>query len=174
MLNRMKTLNKLFLLFILLNSNLAFAQDEKPATGTNNWFVELGGSGLFYSLNYEKYLFKNRQENITLTARVGAAFNPIDYTFLNTLYLEKNTFMIPFTSSLLIGEQKDKLELGAGFTMLTKDFREQEIVPTLVLGLRVIESNRICFRISYVPIFRKEEYLHWLGVSLGMNFGKIR
>jgi hypothetical protein len=170
MLNRMKTLNKLFLLFILLNSNLAFAQDERSATGTNNWFVELGGSGLFYSLNYEKYLFKNRQENLTLTARVGAAFNPIDYTFLNTLYLEKNTFMVPFTSSLLIGEQKDKL----GFTMLTKDFREQEIVPTLVLGLRVIESNRICFRISYVPVFRKEEYLHWLGVSLGMNFGKIR
>jgi hypothetical protein len=66
------------------------------------------------------------------------------------------------------------LEVGAGFTMLTKNFNEREIVPTLILGLRVIESNRICFRISYVPLFRQEEYLHWLGVSLGMNFGKIR
>jgi hypothetical protein len=174
MLNRMNTLNKLLLLFILFSAKLATAQDERPATGTNNWFLEVGGSGLFYSMNYEKYLFKNRQENLTLTARVGAGFNPIDYTFLNTLYLDKNTFMVPFTSSLLIGEQKDKLEVGAGFTMLTKNFNEREIVPTLILGLRVIESNRICFRISYVPLFRQEEYLHWLGVSLGMNFGKIK
>jgi hypothetical protein len=174
MLNRMNTLNKLLLLFILFSVKLATAQDERPATGTNNWFLEVGGSGLFYSMNYEKYLFKNRQENLTLTARVGAGFNPIDYTFLNTLYLDKNTFMVPFTSSLLIGDQKDKLEVGAGFTMLTQNFNEREIVPTLILGLRVIESNRICFRISYVPLFRQEEYLHWLGVSLGMNFGKIR
>jgi hypothetical protein len=82
--------------------------------------------------------------------------------------------MIPFTSSLLIGENKDKLEIGAGFTMLTKNFTEQEIATSLVLGLRVIESNRVCFRLSYVPIFRQKEYLHWIGVSLGMNFGKIK
>ena len=174
MLNRNSRLSKLIILLILLYSNQLKAQEEKPASGTNNWFIELGGSGLFYSVNYEKYLFKNRNENLSLTARVGAGFNPIDYTFLNTLYLEKNTFMVPFTSSLLIGEEKDKLELGGGFTMLTKNFTDQEIASTLIVGLRVIESNKICFRISYVPVFRKSEYLHWLGVSLGMNFGKAR
>jgi hypothetical protein len=150
------------------------AQDETIQQGTHNFYIELGGSGIFYSLNYEKYLFKNKTEHLTWTARIGAAYNPIDYKFLNTFFLEKQTIMLPFTSSILIGSGKDKLELGTGFTMLTKNFNEQEIVPQLLLGLRVIDLNRVCLRLNYVPIFRSGEIIHWIGVSLGKNIGKIQ
>lgn len=165
---------KILLLLVLgINFELK-AQDETIAQGTHNYYVELGGSGIFYSFNYEKYLFKNKTQNLTWTARLGAAYNPIDYKFLNSFFLDKQTFMIPFSSSLLIGSAKDKLELGAGFTMLTKNFKEQEIVPHLLLGLRVIDINRICLRLSYVPLFSNGGTYHWIGVSLGKNFGKIQ
>jgi len=163
----------LFLFFLGANSSVK-AQEEPIAQGTHNFYVELGGSGIFYSLNYEKYLFKNKQENLTWTARIGAAYNPIDYKLLNSAFLDKQTFMLPFTSSLLIGPSKDKLEIGTGFTMLTKNFSEQEIVPQLILGLRVIDVNRVCLRLNYIPLFRGAETIHWIGVSLGKNFGKIQ
>ncbi len=150
------------------------AQDKAIQQGTHNFYIELGGSGIFYSLNYEKYLFKNKTENLTWTARIGAAYNPIDYKFMNSIFLDKQTFMLPFTSSLLIGSGKDKLEIGAGFTMLTKNFKEQEIVPEMLFGLRVIDINRVCLRLNYIPLFRSGETIHWVGVSLGKNIGKIQ
>jgi hypothetical protein len=162
-----------FLLLLGVNFQLK-AQNESIKQGTHNFYLELGGSGIFYSINYEKYLFKNKSENLTWTARIGGAFNPIDYKFMNSFFLDKQTFMLPFTSSLLIGASKDKLEVGAGFTMLTKNFNDQEIVPELIFGLRVIDVNRVCLRLNYIPLFRSDETIHWIGVSLGKNFGKIQ
>jgi hypothetical protein len=78
----------LFILFFLSKSILA--QDENYVAdnyvapqGLNNWYVEFGGAGLFYSINYEKYLFRNNNENITWLGRVGVGFNPIEGKFLN-------------------------------------------------------------------------------------------
>ncbi|MDP1727015.1 MAG: hypothetical protein Q8M15_09550 [Bacteroidota bacterium] len=160
------------LIFFFLFSLSASAQNENydPPQGLNNWYVELGGSALFYSINYEKYLYRNRYENLTWVARVGTGFNPIDYKFLNKVFLDRNSFMFPFTSSVLIGSGKEKLELGTGFTMLTKNFKDRELVPNLILGLRVMESNSVCFRLSYIPLLRNETLIHWVGVSIGKNF----
>jgi len=141
-----------------------------PPAGLNNWYIEIAGSGLFYSINYEKYLYRNRSENLTWVGRIGAAYNPIEYNLLNALYLERNTFMFPFTSTILLGSGKEKLEAGGGFTMLTKNFFNNEVVPNLNIGLRVMESNGVCFKITYVPLFRQNNLVHWIGVSFGKNF----
>ena len=166
-----------FVLFTLaVLSNHVFAQDEKyiAPNGLNNWYVELGGSALFYSFNYEKYLYKNASDDIAWVGRVGAGFNPIDFPdfhkLLNKVVLSNNSFMFPFTSSVIIGGGENRLELGAGFTMITKDFSKLETIPNIVLGLRVMETNRVCFRVSYIPLIQNGEVIHWLGVSLGKNY----
>ncbi len=159
------------LVFLFFSMNV-FGQSDayNPPKGLNNWYVELGGSALFYSLNYEKYLYRNNLENFTWLGRVGAAYNPFDYKFLDIVFLDRNSFMFPFTSTVLWGSGKEKLEFGGGFTMITKNFKDNEIVTNAVIGLRVMESNQVCFRISYIPIYRDHKWINWIGVSLGKNF----
>ncbi len=149
-----------------------FAQESSylPPQGLNNWYVEFGGSGLFYSINYEKYLFRNSNENITWLGRVGFGFNPIEGKLLNKIFLEQGTFMFPFASSVLLGAGKEKLEVGIGYTLLSKTSAESEVLPTGIIGFRVMERNGICFRITYSPHIRNGEYVSWYGVSLGKNF----
>jgi hypothetical protein len=147
------------------------AQDDKPyvePNGLNNWYVELGGAAMFYSLNYEKVLYKGEKTGIV--GRVGVGYNPIDYKFLNKVFLDKNSMMAPFTGSFLYGGGKEKLEIGAGFTLLAKNINDREVVPTAVLGFRVVETNKVCFRVSYTPFIRDGSYVSWFGVSLGRNF----
>lgn len=149
----------------------AAAQEEKPykePTGLNNWYVELGGNSLFYSGNYEKVLIKS--ERWGWVGRVGLGYNPGDYTLLNKITLDKGTAIAPFHSSVLYGPNKEKLELGIGFTMLAQGINSRELVATAVVGFRVVETNKICFRINYAPFIRNGVYTDWFGVSLGRNF----
>ncbi len=158
-------------LIVILFITQLHAQEEKPyvePNGLNNWYVELGGAAMFYSLNYEKVLYKG--EKTGFVGRVGVGYNPFDYKFLNKVYLDANTVMAPFTASFLYGGGKEKLEIGGGFTLLAKSVAEREIVPTAVFGFRVIETNKVCFRISYTPFIRDGNYVSWFGVSLGRNF----
>lgn len=154
-----------------------FAQDEKPyrePTGLNNWYVELGGSGLFYSFNYEKVL--TRSDRWGWVGSIGLGYNPGTYTLLNSVDLKGGTFMMPFHTAALYGPNKEKIELGMGFTMLAQSIDNREIVPHGVIGFRVVETNKVCFRFSYTPLIRSGEIINWFGVSLGRNFttGKKR
>lgn len=157
---------------MLLLSNRIMAQDEnyQAPQGLNNWYVEVGGPGIFYSFNYEKYLYRTYSENYTWTARVGAGYTPFNFDILNTEYLAANTFVFPFSSTLLKGAGKEKLEIGGGFTLLSEGFNKSETVPHAIIGLRVMESNRVCFRLNYVPYWRNGSVMHWVGISLGKNF----
>ena len=160
---------------ILIFSPLwTYAQEEpekyKAPQGLTNIYLELGGAGLFYSLNYEKYLVRSRSGKLAWTGRVGAGFNPIDYRLLNKVYLEQNSFMFPFSTSMLYGRAKEQLELGGGFTMLTRNFTRNEVFMILAAGVRVMESNKVCFRFTYTPHIRMGAWIDWFGVSLGRNF----
>jgi hypothetical protein len=149
----------------------AKAQEEKPYAeprGLNNWYIEFGGSALFYSGNYEKVLIKT--ERWGWVGRVGVGYNPADYTALNMVTVSGNTVLAPFHSSVLYGPNKEKLEAGLGFTMLATSINNQEIVPTFVLGFRVVEINKVCFRASWTPFIRNGELVSWAGISLGRNF----
>ncbi|MCU0442101.1 MAG: hypothetical protein MUE96_06860 [Bacteroidia bacterium] len=155
----------------------ALAQTEeayKEPLGLNNWYIELGGAGLFYSLNYEKILI--RTEKWGWVGRVGLGYNPVDYTLLNKVTLEGNTIMAPFHTSVLYGPNKEKLEVGGGFTLLAQNINQREVVPTFVFGFRVLETNKVCFRATYTPYIQNGQWENWFGVSLGRNFstGKKR
>lgn len=169
--NKKTFYNTLFVCALCMFSiNTANAQEERyvEPNGMNNWFVELAGTGLFYSLNYEKILYKNN--NLGWTGRVGIAYNPFDYRLLDKISLEKNTFITPFTTSILYGKRKEKLEFGLGFSMINKGITEREVIPTAILGFRVVEMNKIFFRIAYTPVIYQGAYINWFGVSIGKNF----
>ena len=157
-------------MLILMVAGTARAQEPKyvEPSGMNNWFIELGGTGLFYSLNYEKILYKSTKWG--WTGRVGFAYNPKDYTLLNKIELEKGTFITPFTTSVLYGQRKEKLELGAGFTMVSRGISDRDVIPTFILGFRVVEVNKVFFRVAYTPVIQDGKYINWYGVSLGRNF----
>jgi hypothetical protein len=162
---------KITLYTALLSLSFHASAQEKSyvePNGLNNWFVELGGTGLFYSFNFESVLYKGG--NMGWTGRVGFAYNPANYTLLNKITLDKNTVIAPFTTSVLWGSRKEKLELGAGFTLVNKGISEREVIPTAILGFRVVEMNKVFFRVAYTPIIRGGELIHWYGVSIGRNF----
>jgi hypothetical protein len=161
------------LVILLFFCNQTLAQDEQAyiaPQGLNNYYAEIGGSALFYSLNYEKYLYRTFSDMYTYTARIGVGYTPFDNDILATVYIEKGTFMIPFSFCVLKGTGKEKLEIGAGFTMESKDFSNREILPHAIIGLRVMETNKVCFRLCYSPIYRQNGLIHWVGISIGRNF----
>ncbi len=162
--------NTVCVLFLCVIFKQTFAQEKayKEPTGLNNWYIEFAGSGLFYSGNYEKILIKTSRWG--WVGRVGIGYNPGDYTMLNKVTLEGGTIMAPFHSSVLYGPNKEKLEAGIGFTMLAKGVSDREVVPTAVLGFRVVETNKVCFRVSWTPYIRSGEFVSWFGVSIGRNF----
>jgi hypothetical protein len=138
--------------------------------GLSNWYIELGGAAFVYSLNYEQVLYRSAM--VGWVGRIGASYSFADGWFLNKVYLDKGAVMAPFTTSVLIGsrERKEKLEVGAGVTLINKDVNNREIVPTAVFGFRVVETNKVCFRVSYTPFIRDGKYESWFGVSIGRNF----
>ena len=170
MMQRLKNTCKLIILLAFCNTVQAQETDYRAPQGTNNWFIELGGPALFYSLNYEKYLYRSYDEQYTWAAHVGLGYNPINCDILNTVYLERNLLMAPFSTSLLKGSGKEKLEIGAGFTLFSKEVNRNEVLPHALIGFRVMESNRVCFRVNYMPFWQNGAVTHWLGISLGQNF----
>lgn len=159
-------------LFTLVCGYTTKAQERpyREPDGKNYWYVEIGGAAFLYSINYEKLLFRN--SNIGLTGRVGLSYGFTDRTFLNKIKNVPNQVLAPFTSSVLIGgkERKEKLEVGGGFTLIATSPTSREIVPTAILGFRVVEVNGVCLRVSYTPFIRNREFINWFGVSLGQNF----
>ena len=166
--NRLKHTAYTLFLSVLFIQVHAQEKPYKEPTGLNNWYLELGGSALFYSVNYEKILIKT--ERWGWVGRVGLGYNPGNYTLLNKITLDGGTLMAPFHSSVLYGPNKEKLELGVGFTLLAKGTTEREIVPTAVFGFRVVETNKACFRATWTPFIRNGEFVSWVGFSLGRNF----
>jgi hypothetical protein len=84
------------------------AQVVKKSMQKNTFFLELGGNGFFYSLNYDRILLDHTAWKIS--ARTGAMYMPGIF--------EANRHMIglPMEISYLRGRNNHHLELGLGFT----------------------------------------------------------
>jgi hypothetical protein len=154
----------------IINTLRAQEKPYREPDGTNYWYVELGGAAFLYSINYEKLLV--RTSSLGWVGRVGLSYGFTDRTFLNKIKNVPNQVLAPFTTSILLGgkERKEKLELGGGFTLIATSPTSREVVPTGVLGFRVVETNSVCLRISYTPFIRNREFVNWFGVSLGQQF----
>jgi hypothetical protein len=109
--------------------------------GKSNLYLELGGSALLWSANYELKLFQNYSRSIQVMGRIGLGYSPSKYRLLNAIDLTENTLLMPFTTSLVLGKRKEKLEIGGGYTLAAQGVAERVAFLTGVLVLMVIVNN---------------------------------
>ena len=167
----MKQLITFTILSILISYNQSNAQYSIKPPAKNQVYLELGGCGLTYSINYERLV----SENIAL--RGGIGITP------GWFFVDGTMFTIPVTGSYLIGEGSSKLELGLGATYIT--FSDVEIfgLPTGsssfiafdgIIGYRGGHpSGGFVFRIAFNPMYSAEFEPHFIPyglISIGFGF----
>lgn len=152
----------LFLFHICLLPEILHAQTDSAKTPKNSVYLEAGGKGEIYSVNYERLIYKIN------TVKGGLALGTAYHGSLSAIYtsLEHN---------LLIGRSVHNLELGAGanyrFITDTASAAEPFYINGRV-GYRFQPDKKgIMVRISYTPLFRpRDGFLSWVGLSFGYAF----
>jgi len=137
----------------------------------NQVYLELGGCGLTYTLNYERLLSHN------FALRGGIGVTP------GLLFVDGTMFTIPVTGSYLIGEGYSKLELGLGATYLTTTDVDVFGLPAGsssliafdgIIGYRGGNPNGgFVFRIAFNPMYSSDfdpNFIPYGLVSFGFSF----
>ncbi|HVH41491.1 MAG TPA: hypothetical protein VM925_04080 [Labilithrix sp.] len=152
------------------------APTETPAA--NVIFAEVLGSGLLYSLNYERFV-----DRWNLGLRAGASFFTYDVSsYGSTGNLTIVTF--PLLASYYLGWRSHKLQLGLGATILhTKVATDSQgtafegersgtgLAPSAVVGYRYVpRDGGISFGIGFTPLLRATKFLPWGGATVGYVF----
>lgn len=128
----------------------------------NNIYLELGGSGVVYSINYERIILKINR--FSLNTRIG-------YATLRDFYA------IPMTIHILVGkkrniENRSYLDIGSGITFINfcADCMHEKLV-VFIFGYRFQSlNNGVMCRISYNPFIEGNQFHHWVGVTVGFKF----
>jgi len=158
---------KYFTPFII---TLAFATNLFGQTGfkKNDIYLEVGGNGLFGSINYERQLTKAPG----IGARIGVGF----YTE-NAFYL---TIPVGINYLFELKSEKSFIDAGLGATFTRIDgklFEDSEgsngyhfvnFIPNL--GYRRHTTKNVMWRVNFTPITNKYAFTPWLGISLGKRF----
>ena len=131
----------------------SFSQDSNQGnlSSKSSIYFEALGTGLFYSINYDRIVFAN--DNLGISVRSGITYTPQSVAGANMIG-------IPIEMSVLLGEKKGKLELGLGF-MPFYAFDEQ---IDSYLGL---VTPRIGYRLqkSEGGFFLKTGFTPWIPIS---------
>ena len=163
---------KLILLIILfLSSFTTYAQYSTNTYTKNQVYLELGGCGLTYTMNYERFLSHN------FALRGGIGITPGWFVIDGTI------FTIPITGSYLIGNGNSKFELGLGATYLTTTDIEVFGLPAGsssliafdgIIGYRGGSPNGgFIFRIAFNPMYSSDfdpNFIPYGLVSFGFGF----
>jgi hypothetical protein len=134
-------------------------------------FLELGGNGVFYSVNYDTR-FADTPNGLGM--KIGGA----------VMYGNDAGYFVPVSLNYLIGRQKHFLEVGGGgvgiFSNNSGGNPIKRVFPTAILVYRYQPIERgFLFRVGLAPVFAPEEKnsyisakLFWLlpGVSFGYKF----
>jgi len=150
-----------FFLIFICNKDLT-AQRKQSV------YLELGGAGVFYSLNYDVRIF-NRKNGLGIRAGLSGL---IDGNRVDRL--------VPLQINYLIGKKKHQFEVGFGITHYTFKTKERkryhEFIPTSVLAYR-FQGKHLSFRVGlYQAILRgstKDVIIFmpfWPGISFGYAF----
>lgn len=131
-------------------------------TAQNSFFLEVGGSGLWYSINYERFVFTGQ------SLRMGLG------------YYER--IGLPVLYNVLLGSGTHQLEIGLGGTFLLP-VKQRDQLKAYAAGnlsyrwLFSTETGINFFRISFTPLVdnlsaRPSEisFIPWGGVSFGIQY----
>lgn len=160
----------LLICFAAIFQSNSLAQHTPNILKSNQLYLELGGNGLIYSINYERLL----SENVTL--RGGFGVTP------GIIFAEGTFIHIPVTASYLIGSETSKFEAGLGATYFSGTDVEVFGLPagdqslvflTGIVGYRYISPGGFVFRIFFTPLYSKEsdpDFIPTGGLSFGFMF----
>lgn len=161
-------MNRRIILFIclLILPALSAAQDTHAA------YVELGGPGLEYSLNYEYEVHEN------FAVRAGFAV-PV----LMRIFFDYQSLIV--TGHYKRGENRGRLDLGGGLAVMSfrrflfweLDKRITAVTPVLNIGYRnePVSGEGVQFKIGFTPMFNLYDrsgsfVVPMAGLSLGYMF----
>ena len=141
----------------------------------NTLFVELLGNGLFWSVNYERYLSES------VTARVGVGYYSVGVSGSGgSASASVTTF--PLLVNYILGKSSNKFEVGAGVVLLhasasasvpgSSDGESGSVLMgTATAGYRYAPyDGGFVFRAGISPIFGHGFFLPWPGISFGYGF----
>jgi hypothetical protein len=162
---------------------VAAAQSPEPAppqarSASNVIFAEVLGSGLLYSLNYER-LFAS----LHLGLRAGASF----FTYSVSTYGRSGNLVLasfPLVASYYFSWRAHNLQLGLGATLLYSDAGSDSkgtqfetdrsglgVAASAVVGYRYLPLRRgITFGAAFTPLLRAGAFLPWGGANVGYVF----
>lgn len=170
----------IFLLLLLASSSVYGQPFEKPDSNEipkQSIYLELGGSGIFYSLNYD-VSFKNGYGirlggsylNSSFGRTIGGERGP--YTRIG----ESNALIGLVMGQKMVGESASKLELGAGLMFGTiYDAEDWDYVKppglTFSAGYRFFpeDPGKFTFKAAFTPIFNRNGFHPRFGISLGVT-----
>lgn len=182
-------MKKILVLTFLLSINLLEVQAQDVAT--QSIFVELGGAGLPYSVNYDFRFDKTRIDSWGM--RIGAG----GWAVRNGDYSSTSVLTIPLQFTRLLGKDKHYFEVGGGATYMRYRHSYNDnfggggtqrtstnwefilntgatpsFMGTLNLGYRRIPTDGgFTFRANLNPIFNHNGFWPlWLGVGFGYAF----
>ena len=140
----------------------------------NSIFLELGGNGFAYSLNYDHKFFNHA------SARIGGMFIPLQGEGTGLDDGDRvSVLLVPVMANYLLGNGSSRLEIGGGLlfghvggNLENDEFSEGGVASfTGTVGYRLQPVNGgFLFRIGFTPIFTSEGFLPWAGLSLGGTF----
>jgi len=157
--------------------------EESGRTAKNVVFLELGGNGLVYSVNYERFVSDNA------SLRIGAGYIGVGAS-AGPGSASASMLTIPLLGNYYLGSANHKLQLGLGLTLIrlagTIEFSpiERRAVeasgsvvipaPTGVVGYRYIpESGGLALFAGFTPFLAPgtdRTVVPWPGLSVGGVF----
>jgi hypothetical protein len=175
----------LLILFLSFLTTIANCQKvDSIFTNNNNAQIELGGHGLYYSLNYERVLI-NRQKFKT-TAQIGFALYPPNSQSKDSCRFCHTFRRLPILINELISFDRHHIELGLGYLLAQNTYAlsgggsvDSGWTGFIAgrLGYRYQKPNgRLIIRAGFTPLLSTSSYFgkrfySWGGLAIGYSFG---
>jgi hypothetical protein len=155
----------------------SWAQAQAAHRAANAMYVELGGNGLWYSVNYERVV----QPKVAL--RAGISYMSVGAAS-GTASASVSSMGFPLTMSYLAGGGSSKLEIGAGVLFekfsgqASSGFGEKATgsgfypVGTAIFGYRYMPvGGGFNFKLAFTPVYHPDlGFFPWGGLSFGFGF----
>lgn len=155
---------------LTLSSFFISSKSQAQDFARNSIFLELGGNGALYSLNYDHKFFDHA------SARVGGMYLPLSAEDSDD---RVNVALFPIMINYLVGSGSSRLEVGigtlAGYVSGNADnenFSEGAVgglTGTLGYRLQPVDGGFL-FRIGVTPFTTGAGIQLWGGLSLGATF----
>ena len=135
---------------------------------TNAYYFDLLGSGILWSINYERKLLAISSSSVSVYGRIGFTAFPI--TFWNTTEMVS---AIPLELGIY-GNKKTSLEIGYGSVMFLNDADRLNYVK---VGVRLNKSANKILKITPMIFFARDKDADYADDSIsqpwiGLSFGK--